>query len=104
MSHPAPGVYTAWRASAAWSLVHLVFPGGQDTRLLEVFGLCLPGLLDFRHIEARGVLLNHAAHTEGRGAGADRLFHKGQPAVRQAVSSTLKVRRDDLIFQDAVER
>src|SRR5258707_5147252 len=66
--------------------------------------LRLLGLLNIWHVEACRVLLNHTAHAKGRRAGADSLFHDGQPAMWQAVGAALEVRGNDLVFQHSVER
>src|SRR5579883_634012 len=62
-------------------LLNFTFPGCQRARPLIPFLLNLPALLNLRYIEARGILLDHAPHTESRRAGADRLAHQGNPAV-----------------------
>src|SRR5579885_339099 len=85
-------------------LLNFTFPGCQRARLLITFLFNLLALLNLRYVEARSILLDHAPHTESRRAGADRLAHQGNPAVRQAIFVALEVQRDDLILKQGVER
>src|SRR5438270_9415337 len=72
-------------------LAHLVFPGGQHTGLFIAAAFDLHPLLNLWDVETRRILLHHARHAEGRGTGANRLFHHCNPAVRNAVRPSLVV-------------
>src|SRR5581483_2468550 len=85
-------------------LANTFLPRCQSAGLLVVVLRDLHTPLNCRDVVAGRILLNHATHTELRGAGTNCLFHIAKPAVRNVIFSPLKEGRDDLFFEQAVER
>src|SRR5579875_1903846 len=88
------------------ALLNALFPLSQCAGQLVGVLLDPLALLNLGYIEACRVFLHHPSRTEVRGTGADGFFHIADPAMRQTAIGqiALIVGRDDLPFQESVER
>src|SRR5579859_6015668 len=98
----APAVGVEFQAGPPFA--HLFLPRSQRADLLVAILLDAHGLLNFRHVEERGVFFYHAPHTERGSAGAYGLFHNADPAMRDAARALLVVRGDNFVLERRVER
>src|SRR5581483_10514849 len=86
------------------SLPNLCFPRGQNAGLFVLVLLNLHPMQNFRHIEARRVILYHAFHAEFGSAGANGLFHQRNPGMGNAIGTAFIIGWDNFMFQYGIER
>src|SRR5438876_2140346 len=77
----------------------VLLPVSKDARALVMILLNLHTHANLRHVEARSILLYHSTHTECRRARTNGLLHQRNPAVRNAIGSTIIVGGNNLFFE-----